>query len=190
MKRDQSVAIDAMDVSNISLQDYAVKVDYLPRDVTAEELGTFFSKFGKVHQVTLGTDVSGVIGKHRRRGEMVNTREELGAKFAKSRGKNFIVGEQIRVHDKAMQQLEKALVEATNNARAERGNRVTRCGAFPITTHRLCDCPYETLTTFLFAIRHRARHGGDVRRRAREFGQHRRGASRGVWRNQHQPGTP
>ena len=139
MKRDQSVAIDAMDVSNISLQDYAVKVDYLPRDVTAEELGTFFSKFGKVHQVTLGTDVSGVIGKHRRRGEMVNTREELGAKFAKSRGKNFIVGEQIRVHDKAMQQLEKALVEATNNARAGRGNRVTRCGAFPITTHRLCD---------------------------------------------------
>ena len=29
---------------------------------------------------------------------------------------------------------------------------LVRCGAFPITTFRLCDCPYETLTTFFFIV--------------------------------------
>ena len=124
MKRDQSAAIDAMDVSNISLQDYAVKVDYLPREVIAEEIGTFFSKFGKVHQVTLGTDVGSVIGKHRKRSEMISTREELAASVAKSRGKNMIAGEQLVNHDKEMEKLETQLLEATKKTGGE-NNRVT-----------------------------------------------------------------
>ena len=85
-----------MDVSNISLQDYSVKVDDVPKTATPAEIGTFFSKFGKVHQVTLGTDVGKLIGKHRKRSEMVFQREELHAAVCKSRGKSIVAKEQLR----------------------------------------------------------------------------------------------
>ena len=100
MQRDQSKAIDDMDVSNISLQDYSVKVDDVPKTATPAEIGTFFSKFGKVHQVTLGTDVGKLIGKHRKRSEMVFQREELHAAVCKSRGKSIVAKEQLRNHER------------------------------------------------------------------------------------------
>ena len=116
MKRDQSKAIDAMDVSNISLQDYAVKVDDVPRTATPAEIGAFFSKFGKVHQVTLGTDVGKLIGKHRKRSEMVFQLEELNAAVYKSRGKSLVAKEQLRNHEKRLEKLEASLQEAQKSS--------------------------------------------------------------------------
>ena len=116
MKRDQSKAIEDMDVSNISLQDYAVKVDDVPRTATPAEIGAFFSKFGKVHQVTLGTDVGKLIGKHRKRSEMVFQREELNAAVHKSRGKSMVAKEQLRLHEESMEKLEASLLEAQKSS--------------------------------------------------------------------------
>jgi len=116
MQRDQSKAIDDMDVSNISLQDYSVKVDDVPKTATPAEIGAFFSKFGKVHQVTLGTDVGKLIGKHRKRSEMVFQREELHAAVCKSRGKNMVAKEQLRNHERRLEKLEASLLEAQRSS--------------------------------------------------------------------------
>ena len=88
MKRDQTKTIEAIDVSNISLQDYAVKVDYLPKkDLTPEEIGKFFSKFGRVHMVVLGTDVGALIGKHKARADLAAKLEFVVAGVARQGAK-------------------------------------------------------------------------------------------------------
>ena len=46
----QRETIQSIDVSNITLTDYSLKVDGIPKTgVSPEEIGTFFAKFGRIH---------------------------------------------------------------------------------------------------------------------------------------------
>ena len=113
MKRDQTKTIEAIDVSNISLQDYAVKVDYLPKkDLTPEEIGKFFSKFGRVHMVVLGTDVGALIGKHKARADLAAKLEFVVAGVARAKGQNVVLNELLANARLSMEKLEKKLAVA------------------------------------------------------------------------------
>ena len=113
MKRDQTKTIEAIDVSNISLQDYAVKVDYLPKkDLTPEEIGRFFSKFGRVHMVVLGTDVGALIGKHKARADLAVKLETLVASVARVKGQNVVLNESLANARLSMEKLETKLALA------------------------------------------------------------------------------
>ena len=108
MKRDQTKTIEAIDVSNISLQDYSVKVDYLPKkDLTPEEIGKFFSKFGRVHMVVLGTDVGALIGKHKARADLAAKLEFVVAGVARAKGQNVVLNELLANARLSMEKLEK-----------------------------------------------------------------------------------
>lgn len=55
----QRKTIQSIDVSNITLTDYSLKIDGLPKSgMTPEEIGQFFAKFGRVHMVGGGEAVS------------------------------------------------------------------------------------------------------------------------------------
>jgi hypothetical protein len=113
MRKAQTKTIEAIDVSNISLQDYAVKVDYLPKEeITPEEIGTFFSKFGRVHMVVLGTDVGSLIGRHKKRAELGIERETLTARVAKARGKNAGLNKKLAGLEKRLAALDASIEKA------------------------------------------------------------------------------
>ena len=120
MRKAQTKTIEAIDVSNISLQDYAVKVDYLPKEeLTPEEIGTFFSKFGRVHMVVLGTDVGSLIGRHKKRAALGIERETLTARVAKARGKNAGLNKKLAGLEKRLAALD-ASIEKAQRAKAGR----------------------------------------------------------------------
>ena len=120
MRKAQTKTIEAIDVSNISLQDYAVKVDYLPKEeLTPEEIGTFFSKFGRVHMVVLGTDVGSLIGRHKKRAALGIERETLTARVAKARGKNAGLNKKLAGLEKRLAALDSS-IEKAQRAKAGR----------------------------------------------------------------------
>ena len=84
LSTEQKRTIENIDVSNISLQDYAVKVDYIPRDSDPKEIGTHFARFGKVNQVVIGTDIDGVLGLHRKRAAAERAAETAQVRLAKA----------------------------------------------------------------------------------------------------------
>ena len=84
LSTEQKQTIENIDVSNISLQDYAVKVDYIPRDADPKEIGTHFARFGKVNQVVIGTDIDGVLGLHRKRAAAERAAETAEVRLAKA----------------------------------------------------------------------------------------------------------
>lgn len=84
LSTEQKQTIENIDVCNISLQDYAVKVDYMPRDADAKEIGTHFARFGKVNQVVIGTDIDGVLGLHRKRAAAERAAETAEQRLAKA----------------------------------------------------------------------------------------------------------
>ena len=84
LSTEQKQTIENIGVSNISLQDYAVKVDYIPRDADPKEIGTHFARFGKVNQVVIGTDIDGVLGLHRKRAAAERAAETAEVRLAKA----------------------------------------------------------------------------------------------------------
>lgn len=106
----QRETIQAIDVSNITLSDYSLKVDYLPSSgISPEEVGQCFAQFGRVNMVVLGTDVSGVIGQHTSRAKWLRKREVLDAAFAKSGGKSAALRRAINYQVRRIEKLEAIL---------------------------------------------------------------------------------
>jgi hypothetical protein len=111
LTRDQAKTALSIDVSNITLQDYSIKVDGLPRDdpdVTPTKLGVHFSQFGRVHQVVLGMDVGSIIGIDRARAKLVRRVETLNAKLARDAAETKRRFEEFRAMEKERFDREKA----------------------------------------------------------------------------------
>jgi len=118
----QQETIQAIDVSNITLTDYSLKVDGVPKaGITPEEIGAFFARFGRIHMVVLGTDVSGIIVQHRRRVGWLRKREVLDAAFVKSGGKSGVLKRAITAQVRRIEKMEAFLDQKMGST----GNTVT-----------------------------------------------------------------